>query len=90
MPTAAAANLPTRGMDKLCYVCLINYLSHRDVDQSIDSFFIMDNGSLSPSILYSVVKSHHKFMLASYMKQIAKFVALLHQNASFFNFCIII
>ena len=51
VPTAAAANLPTRGMDKLCYVCLINYLSHRDVDQSIDSYFIMDNGSLSPSIL---------------------------------------
>ena len=38
----------------------------------------------------SVVKSHHKFMLASYMKQIAKFLALLHHNASFFNFCIII
>ena len=37
-----------------------------------------------------VVKSHHKFMLASYMKQIAKFLALLHHNASFFNFCIII
>ena len=38
----------------------------------------------------SVVKSHHKFMLASYMMQIAKFLALLHHNASFFNFCIII
>ena len=32
-------------------VCLIKYLSYRDVDQSIDSYFIMDNGSLSPSIL---------------------------------------
>ena len=53
MPTAAAANLPTRGMDILYYVCLIDYLSYRyrDVDQSIDSYFIMDNGSLSPSIL---------------------------------------
>ena len=38
----------------------------------------------------SVIKSHHKFMLASYMKQIAKFLALLHHNASFLNFCIII
>ena len=38
----------------------------------------------------SVVKSHHKFMLASYMMQIAKFLALLHHNASFLNFCIII
>ena len=38
----------------------------------------------------SVVKSHHKFMLASYMMQIAEFLALLHHNASFFNFCIII
>ena len=37
-----------------------------------------------------VVKLHHKFMVASYMKQIAKFLALLHHNASFFNFCIII
>ena len=37
-----------------------------------------------------VVKSHHKFMLASYMKKIAKFLALLHHNASFFYFCIII
>ena len=38
----------------------------------------------------SVVKSHHKFMLASYMMQIAKFLAILHHNASFYNFCIII
>ena len=37
-----------------------------------------------------VVKSHHKFMLASYMMQIAKFLALLHHNASFYNFCFII
>ena len=34
----------------------------------------------------SVVKLHHKFMLASYMKQIAKFLALLHHNASFLIF----
>ena len=38
----------------------------------------------------SVVKLHHKFMLASYMMQIAKFLAILHHNASFYNFCIII
>ena len=38
----------------------------------------------------SVVKSHHKFMLASYMMQIAKFLAILHHNASFYNFCFII
>ena len=37
-----------------------------------------------------VVKLHHKFMVASYMKQIAKFLALLHHNASFLNFCFII
>ena len=37
-----------------------------------------------------IVKLHHKFMLASYMKQIAKFLALLHHNASFYNFCFII
>ena len=42
------------------------------------------------SIYDRVVKLQHKFMLASYMKQIAKFLALLHHNASFFNFCIII
>ena len=38
----------------------------------------------------SVVKLHHKFMLASYMMQIAKFLALLRHNASFYNFCFII
>ena len=41
-------------------------------------------------LLCRVVKSHHKFMLASYMMQIAKFLAILHHNASFYNFCIII
>ena len=46
--------------------------------------------NLSCYISTSVVKSHHKFMLASYMMQIAKFLAILHHNASFFNFCIII
>ena len=40
--------------------------------------------------LSRVVKSHHKFMLASYMKQIAKVIALLHHNASFYTFCFII
>ena len=29
-------------------------------------------------------------MLASYMKHFAKFLAILHNNASFFNFCLII
>ena len=29
-----------------------------------------------------VIKSHHKFMLASYMRQIAKFLALLHSDNS--------
>ena len=33
---------------------------------------------------------HHKFMRASYMKHFAKFLAILHHNASFFNFCFII
>ena len=46
--------------------------------------------NLSCYISTSVVKSHHKFMLASYMMQIAKFLAILHHNASFYNFCFII
>ena len=33
---------------------------------------------------------HHKFMRASYMKHFTKFLAILHHNASFFNFCFII
>ena len=37
-----------------------------------------------------VQNTHHKFMHASYMKHFAKFLAILHHNASFFNFCIII
>ena len=37
-----------------------------------------------------VQKTHHKFMRASYMKHFAKFLAILHHNASFFNFCFII
>ena len=42
-------------------------------------------------ILYCrVQKTHHKFMRASYMKHFAKFLAILHHNASFFNFCFII
>ena len=37
-----------------------------------------------------VVKSHNKFMLASYiMKQIAKFLALLHHNASLHHHLVI-
>ena len=37
-----------------------------------------------------VQNKHHKFMRASYMKHFAKFLAILHHNASFFNFCFII
>ena len=37
-----------------------------------------------------VQKTHHKFMRASYMKHFAKFLVILHHNASFFNFCFII
>ena len=37
-----------------------------------------------------VQNTHHKFMRASYMKHFAKFLAILHHNASFFNFCFII
>ena len=37
-----------------------------------------------------VQNMHHKFMRASYMKHFAKFLAILHHNASFFNFCFII
>ena len=47
-------------------------------------------GKVPTSAFSSVVKSHHKFMLASYMMQIAIFLAILHHNASFYNFCIII
>ena len=37
-----------------------------------------------------VQNTHHKFMRASYMKHFAKFLAILHHNASFFKFCFII
>ena len=37
-----------------------------------------------------VQNTHHKFMRASYMKHFAKFLAILHHIASFFNFCFII
>ena len=37
-----------------------------------------------------VQNTHHKFMCASYMKHFTKFLAFLHHNASYFNFCFII
>ena len=41
-------------------------------------------------IYFRVQNTHHKFMRASYMKHFAKFLAILHHNASFFSFCFII
>ena len=46
--------------------------------------------SLTPVYESRVQNTHHKFMRASYMKHFAKFLAILHHNASFFNFCFII
>ena len=50
-----------------------------------------DNLNLDIVYVFSRVQNtHHKFMRASYMKHFAKFLAILHHNASFFNFCFII
>ena len=55
-----------------------------------------EKSAASPLIALSVLRysrvqnTHHKFMRASYMKHFAKFLAILHHNASFFNFCFII
>ena len=43
-------------------------------------------GDILYSILYRVHKSPYKFMLTSYMKYFAKFLALLLHNTSFFHF----
>ena len=55
-----------------------------------DRFNLLAYFSIYNIIIPRVQNTHHKFMRASYMKHFAKFLAILHHNASFFNFCFII